>query len=147
MYTFAINDAHCKNIYEDRYSYGTVSVNKYTLVYKNICNNKFSGCQRCWLLTRSFLPYQVRFMARFAFWRFAFFLPYFLRKKKEKMWHTDTPNTLLVMVCPVWPRRAATPVCQCASLVDRECSVREVEGLLSVFFNVTRAPSPKALSA
>ncbi len=123
---FAINDAHCKNIYENRYSYGTVSVNNYTLVYKNICNNKFSRCQRCWLLTRSFLPCQARFLARFAFRCFALVLPHFLRKKKiEKIWHTDTPNTPLVTVCPVWPRRAATAgvMCRCASSVDsRECS-------------------------
>jgi len=39
-----------------------------------------------------------------------------------QMWHTDTPNTPLVMVCPVWLRRAATAVCWCALLVDRECS-------------------------
>jgi len=43
---FAINDANCKNIYENRYRYGTVSVNNNTLVYKNVCNNKFSRFQK-----------------------------------------------------------------------------------------------------
>ncbi len=133
---FAINDAHCKNIYENRYSYGTVSVNNYTLVYKSVCNNKFSRCQRCWLLTRSFLPCQERFLARFAFRRFALILPHFYEKKEKKRKnvthrHSQRHRWWWCVRCD---RGGLPPRCVGVPRQWTGGVVREVEGVLSVFF-------------
>ena len=131
---FAINDAHCKNIYENRYSYGTVSVNNYTLVYKNICNNKFSRWQRCWLLARSFLPCQARFLARFAFRHFALVLPHFSRKKKSKKCDALLLPTHRWWWCVRCDWGGLPPWCVGVPCQWTGGVVREVEGVLSVFF-------------